>query len=156
MTEVPPIPPGNQAFAQAMSRSSTPRLSEPASPSPVQRLPPPLAFLAEVFTDMRDSLQLDPALVPNLTPQALLTISAGEGSTLSILSATISGMVAINNQLDTMSNQLWALSKENGELRTKLHDISSVLANEIASAEDLDTHTTSVRDLSHRLSAPRP
>ena len=125
MTEVPPIPPGNQAFAQAMSRSSSPRLSEPAAPSPVQRLPPPLAFLAEVFSETRDSLQLDSTLVPNLTPQALHTISAGEGSTLSILCATVSGIVAITNQLDTVSIQLSALTKENGGLCTKLHDISS-------------------------------
>ena len=156
MTEVPPIPPCNQAFAQAMSRSSTPRLCEPASPFPVQRLPPPLAFLAEVFSETRDSLQLDPTLVPNLTPQALHTISTGEGSTLSILCATVSGILAITNQLDTVSTQLSALAKENGELRTKLHDISSVLANEVASAEDLEALSTSVRDLSHRVSARKP
>ena len=156
MTEVPPIPPGNQAFAQATSRSSTPHLSELASPSPVQRLPPPLAFLAEIFSDTRDSLQLDPTLVPNLTPQALHTISAGEESTLSILCATVSGIVAITNQLDTVSTQLSALTKENGELCTKLHDISSALANDVASAEDLEALSTSVRDLSHRVSAPKP
>ena len=111
-----------------MSRSSTPPLSEPSSPSPVQRLPPPLAFLAEVFSETRDSLQLDPTLVPNLTPQALHTISVGEGLTLSISCATVSGIVAITNQLDTLTTQLSALTKENGEPRTKLHDISSVLA----------------------------
>src|ERR1700761_1632066 len=156
MTEVPPIPPGNQAFAQAMSRSSTPHLSEPASPPPLPRLSPPLSFLAEVFSETRDSLQLDPALVSNLTPQALHTISAGEGSTLSILCATVSGIVAITNQLETVSTQLSALAKENVELHTKLHDISSVLANDVASAEDLETLSTSVRDLSHWVSAPRP
>ena len=156
MTEVPPIPRGNQAFAQAMSRSSTPRLSEQASPLPVQRLPPPLVFLAEVFTDTRDSLQLDPTFVPNLTPQALHTFLTGEGSTLSILCATVSGIVAITNQLDTVSTQLATLTKENGELQTKLHDISSVLANEVASTENLEAVSTSVRDLSHILSAPRP
>ena len=156
MTEVPLIPPGNQAFTQAMSRSSTPGLSEPASPSPVQRLPPPLAFLAETFSDTRDNLQLDPTLVPNLTPQALHTISAGEGSTMSILCATVSGIVAITNQLDTVSTQLAALAKENKELRNKLHDISSILANEVASAEDLEELPNSVHDLSHRVSAPKP
>ena len=138
-----------------MSRSATPCLSEPASPSPVQRLTSPLAFLAEVLTETRDSLHLDPALVPNLTPQALHTISAGEGSTLSILCATVSRIVAITNQLDTVSTQLAALAKENGELRTKLHDISSVLANEVASADDLEALSISVRDLSHRVTAPK-
>ena len=64
--------------------------------------------------------------------------------------------MAITNQLDTVSTQLAALAKENGELRTKLHDISSVLANEVASADDLEELSTSVRDLSHRVSAPRP
>ena len=156
MTEVPPIPPGNQAFAQVMSRSSTPHLSKPASPSPVQGLLPSLAFLTEGFTETWDRLHLDRALVPNLTPQALHTISAGEGSTLSILCATVSGIVAITNQLDTLSTQLSALSKQKGELRTKLYDILSVLAKEVASAEDLNTLATSVRDLSHCLLAPRP
>ena len=158
MMEVSPIPPGNHAFAQAMSRSSTLRLTEPASPSPVQRIPPPLAVLPEVFTETRDSLHLNPALVPNLTrgPQALHTISAGEGTTLSILCATVSGIVAITNQLDTVTTQLSALAKENGVLHTKLNDISSVLANEVATADDLDSLATLVRDLSHRLSAPWP
>ena len=156
MMEVPPIPAGNQAFAQAMSKSSTPHLSEPASPSPVQRLPPALAFLAEVFSNTRDSLRLDLTLVPNLTPQALHTISAAEGSTLSILCATVSGIVAITNQLDTVSMQLSALAKKNRKLRTKLHDISSVLTNEVASAEDLEALSTSLRDLSHWVSASRP
>ena len=64
--------------------------------------------------------------------------------------------MAITNQLDTVSTQLAALIKENGELRTKLHDISSVLANEVASAEDLEKLFTSVRDLAHRVSAPGP
>ena len=122
----------------------------------MQRLPPPLAFLAEVFSDTRDSLRLDPTLVPILTTQALHTISAGEGSPLSILCATVSGIVVITEQLDTMSTQLSALVKENRELRTKLHDISSVLANEVASDEDLEALSTSVRDLSHQVSAPRP
>ena len=54
-----------------------------------------------------------------------------------------------------MSTQLAALAKENGELRTKLHDISLVLANEVASPEDLEELSTSFRDLSHRVSAPR-
>ena len=108
---------------------------------------PPLAFLREVFSNTRDSLQLDPTLVLNLMPKAPQTILAGEGSTLFILCATVSGIVAISNQLDTVASQLAALAKENGELRTKLHDISSILANEVVSVDDLETLSTSVPDL---------
>ena len=43
MTEIPPILPGNQELARAISRAGTPRLAEPASPSPSQRTTAPLA-----------------------------------------------------------------------------------------------------------------
>jgi len=49
LIEVPPIPPGNQALAAAISRANTPRLQEPPSPSPSAQPSSPLAFLAETF-----------------------------------------------------------------------------------------------------------
>ena len=96
MTEVTPIPPGNQELARAISRAGTPRLTEPASPSPAQRTTAPLEFLSDLFTETRDNLPLPPQLVQNLSPHALSTISAGEGSILSILCAAVSGIVTIN------------------------------------------------------------
>ena len=154
--EIPPIPPGNQELARAISRTGTPRLAEPASPSPTQRTTAPLEFLSDLFAETRDSLRLPPQLVQNLSPHALSTISAGEGSILSILCAAVSGIVTINKQLNTLNTRLVELSKENEQLRAKIHDVSSVLANDVATSEELRPLNSALRDLSHRVSAPPP
>ena len=154
--EIPPIPPGNQELARAISRAGTPRLAEPASPSPTQRTTAPLEFLSDLFTETRDSLRLPPQLVQNLSPHALSIISAGEGSILSILCAAVSGIVTINKQLDTVNTRLVELSRENEQLREKIHDVSSVLANDVATSEELRPLNSALRDLSHRVSAPPP
>ena len=156
MSEIPHIPPGNQELARAISRTGTPRLTEPASPSPSQRTTAPLEFLSDLFAETRDSLRLPPQLVQNLSPHALSTISAGEGSILSILCAAVSGIVTINKQLDTVNTSLVELSKENEKLGDKIHDVSSVLANEVANSEELCPLNSALRDLSHRVSAPPP
>ena len=113
MSEIPPIQPGNQELARASSRAGAPRLTEPASPSPSQRTTAPLEFLSDLFSETRESLRLPPKLVQNLSPHAISTISAGEGSILSILCAAVSGIVTINKQLDTVNIRLVELSKEN-------------------------------------------
>ena len=158
MTEVPHIPPGNQELARAISRAGTPRLTEPASasPSPSQRTTAPLEFLFDLFAETRDSLRLPPQLVQNLSPHALSTISAGEGSILSILCAAVLGIVTINKQLDTVNTRLVELPKENEQLREKIQDVSSVLANDVATSEELDPLNSALLDLSHRVSAPPP
>jgi len=68
LMETPPIPTGNQALVAAISRDNTPRLTEPLSPLPSHRPSPPLAFLAEVFSETRNSPQLSPNMVDNLSP----------------------------------------------------------------------------------------
>ena len=155
MSEIPHIHPGNQELARAIPRAGTPRLTEPASPAPCQRIAPPLEFLSDLFSEKRDSLSLPPELVQNLSPHALTTISAGEGSILSILCAAVSGIVTINKQLDTVNTRLVELSKENEQLRERIHDVSSVLANDVATSEELPLNSA-LRDLSHRVSAPPP
>ena len=137
MSEIPPTPSGNQELTRAISGARTPRLTEPASPSPSQRTTAPLEFLSDLFTETRDSLRLPPHLVQNLSPHALSTISAGEGSILSILCAAVSGIMTINKKLDTVNIRLVELSKENEQLREKIHDFSSVLANDLATSEEL-------------------
>ena len=154
--EIPPIPPGNQELARAISRAGIPRLAEPASHSPTQRTTAPLEFLSDLFTETRDSLRLPPQLVQNLSPHALSTISAGEGSILSILCAAVLGIVTINKQLDTVNTRLVELSKENEQLRETIHDVSSVLANDVATSVELRPLNSALRDLSHRVSAPPP
>ena len=156
MSEIPPIPPGNQELARAISRAGTPSLSEPASPSLSQRTTAPLECLSDLFAETRDSLRLPPQLVQNISPHALSTISAGEGSILSILCAAVSDIVTINKQLDTVNTRLVELSKENEQLREKIHDVSSVLANVVATSEELRPLNSALRDLSHRVSAPTP
>lgn len=100
----------------AISQANTPHLQETSSPSPSATNPSPLlGFLAELFSGTRNSLQLNPYLVHDLSPHALQTITAGEGSTLSILSTTVSGIVAIITQGDTVTNQLAQIRNENQE-----------------------------------------
>ena len=48
------------------------------------------------------------------------------------------------------------LSKETEQLREKIHDVSSVLANDVAISEELRPLNSALRDLSHRVSAPPP
>jgi len=104
--EIPPNTPGYQALAAATSLANTPWLQDPPSPSPSAEPSFPLAFRAKIFSETRNSLQLNPDRVQDLSPHPLQTITAGEGSTLSILCATVSGIVAITTQLDTVNTQL--------------------------------------------------
>ena len=153
MTQLPPIPTANQAMAHAISKASTPRLSQPASPSPAGRTPPPLTFLGNIFAETREAIGLDRSLVQNLSRNDLRTISAGEGSILSILCAAVSGIGAITKQLDEANTSLKTLQKANDNLRTSLHALALMVANETASTEDVRTLSNAIRDVSHRLSA---
>src|ERR1700712_1058099 len=109
---ISPIPPGNQALAQALFRAETPRLVEPRSRSPSNRPSLPLAFLAKLLSETCDNLRLSPRLVQDLSPETLQTITAGEGSILTLLCATVLGIVAIASQLDTVTTQLAELQRE--------------------------------------------
>ena len=115
-----------------------------------------MEFLSDLFSETRESLRLPPQLVQNHSPHALSTISAGEGSILSILCAAVSGIVTINKRLDTVNTRLWELAKENEQLPEKIHDVSAVLANDVATSEELRPLNSALHDLSHRVSAPPP
>ena len=156
LIEISPIPPGNQALAAAISRANTPHLQEPPSPSPSAQASPPLALLAETFSETRDSLQLNPDLVQDRSPHDLQTITAGEGSISSILCATVSGIVAITTQLATVNTHLPGIRKENRELSSKVHDLSSMVANESATHEDIRPLQSAPRDLSHHGTTTAP
>jgi len=84
--------------------------------------------------------------VQDLSPHALQTITAGEGCILSVLCATVSGIVAITTQLDTVNTQLSEFRKENPELRTKIYDLSSMVANEVPTHEDIRPLQSALRD----------
>jgi len=156
LMEMPPIPPGNQALAAAISRANSPRLQEPPSPSPSAQPSPPLAFLAEIFTETRNSLQLNPDWIQDLSPHALQTITAGEGSIPSILCTTVSGIVAITTQLDTVNHQLSEIRKANPELHSNLHELSSKIANESGTHEYIRPLLPALGDLSHRMTTTVP
>jgi len=123
LMEIQPIPPGNQALGAAISCANTPRLQEPPAPSPTAQPSPPLTFLVAIVTETWNSLQLNPNLVQDLSAPPLQTMTAGEGSILSILCATVSGIVAMTTQLDTVATHLSEIRKENQELRSNLHDL---------------------------------
>jgi len=95
--EIQLIPPGKQALAAVISRANSPRLQELPSPSPSAQTSLPLSFGAETFTQIRNSLQLNPDLVQDLFPHALQSITTGEGFICSILCTTVSGIVAVTN-----------------------------------------------------------
>ena len=156
LMEIAPIPPGNQALAAAISRASTPRLQEPTSLSPSGQTSPPLAFLALIFPETRDSLQLNPDLVQDLFPRSLQSVTAGEGSILSILCATVPGIMAITTQLKTVTTRLSEIRKENQGLRSNLHDLASKVAKESVTCEDICPIQAVLRDLSHRVTTTAP
>ena len=116
--------------------------------------PAPLAFLVEISSQNRNSLQLNPDLVQDLDPHALQTIIAGEGSTLSILCATVSGIVAITMQLDIITYQLGNICKENQELGSNVHALSSRVANKSATLDDISPLQSALHDLSDHVAAP--
>ena len=89
-------------------------------------------------------------------PHALQSIMAGERSILSILRATVSGILDITTQLDTVTAQLSEVRKENQELRTNLHTPSSLVANESATHEDIRPVQSALRNLSHRVISAAP
>ena len=156
LIEIPPIPPGNQALAAPISRANTPYLQEPSSPSPSAQPSAPLAFLAEILMETSNSLQLNPELVQDLSPHALQTITAGEGSILAILCATVSGIIAITTQLDTGTTQLSEIRKENQQLLSNLHNLSCRVANESATHEDIRPLQSALHDLSYKVTTPAP
>ena len=128
--EPPHRHPGIQALAAAISRANTPPLPELPFPSPSNRPFSPLVFLVETFSETRKSLQLSSTPAKDLSPKALQTITASEGSILFILFATVSGIMAITTQLETVTNQLAELRKESSKLHTDLDNLCSKVVYE--------------------------
>jgi len=99
---------------------------------------------------------VNPDRVQDLSPHALQRITTGAGCILSILCATVSAIVAITTQLDTVTTQLSAIRKENQELHSNLHALSSTIANNSATHEDIRPLQTVLHDLSHRVTSTPP
>ena len=82
-------------------------------------------------------------------------MSAGEGSILSILCATVSGIVAINKQMDNANTTFKELQKQNDKLGTAIHDIFSKIANETTSSEDVRNLNNTIRDVSYHTASAK-
>ena len=156
LIEIQSIAIGNQGLTVAISRTNTLGLPVPQSLTPTARPSPPRTFLAESFSEMRSSLQLNWDLVQDLSPHARQTVTPCEEYILSIFYATLSGIVAIMTQLDTVTNPFTEVCEENHQLDSSLHELSSRVAKEIATREDIAPLQSALRALSHRVSASAP
>jgi len=83
----------------------------------------------KVFLRPGSAYNSSPDLVQALSSHALQTIKVGEGSLLCILCATVSDIVAITIQIETVTSQLAKIWNENQDLFSNLHDLFSRVAN---------------------------
>lgn len=74
---------------------------------------------------------------PRAFPQAQRTLTAREGSILSIIYVTVSGIVAITTHLYSVTKKRSEVGLGNQELGTNLHELSSPVANEMTSHEEI-------------------
>jgi len=116
---------------------------------------------------MRQLAQARSAL--RLSNQDFLDLSADaqagtlpiESITIVLLSQLVEGLVTVSHELSGVNQAVANISEENENLREELHDISSQLANLPHTQEQQTTPgiadlQASIRDLSHRVSAPIP
>jgi len=105
--------------------------------------------------------RLNPRDLRDCSAETLANTIPAESTTVTLLSQLIKGLVTISHELSGVSQKLATISQENEAIREELHDISSQLAN-LPPAQDqsppqaLADLQASIRDLSHRVSAPVP
>ena len=122
----------------------------------------PLAFMAEQLAQARSALRLNPLDLADFSAETLANTMPTESTTVSLLSQLVKGLVTISHELSGVSQKLATIYQENEAIREELHDISSELANLPPPPQDnspphaLADLQASIRDLSHRLSAPIP
>jgi len=150
------LPPGNAAFG---------RLSALNSPHPLRSGTPstdhPIEFMMRQHAQARSALRLSNQDFPDLSPDAPAGTLPIESITIVLLSQLVQGLVTVSHELSGVNQAVPTISEENENLREKLHDISSQLANfpstqEQQTAPGIPDLQASIRDLSHRVSAPIP
>jgi len=109
----------------------------------------------------RSALRLSSQDFPDLSPDAQAGTLPVESITIVLLSQLVQGLVTISHELSGVTQAVATISEENENLREELHDISSQLANlpptqEQTTAPGIADLQASIRDLSHRVSAPIP
>ena len=117
--------------------------------------------MAEQLAQARSALRLNPRDLPDFRAATLANTIPAESTTVALLSQLVKGLVTISHELAGVSQKLATISQENEAIREELHDVSSQLANlpptqDQSSPQALADLQASIRNLSHRVSAPVP
>jgi len=109
----------------------------------------------------RSALRLSNPDFPDLSPDAQAGTLPIDSITVVLLSQLVQGLVTVSHELSGVTQAVATISEENENLREELHDITSQLANlprnqEQQNAPGIADLQASIRDLSHRVSAPIP
>jgi len=150
------LPPGNATFGR-LSALNSPLPSHSGTPSTDH----PIEFMMRQLAQARSALRLSNQDLPDLSPDAQTGTLPIESITIVLLSQLVQGLVTVSHELSGVTQAVATISKENENLRDELHDISSQLANlphtqEQQTPPGIADLQASIRDLSHRVSAPIP
>jgi len=149
------LPTGNAAFGR-LSALNFPLLSRSGTPSTDHLI----EFMMRQLAQARSALRLSNQDFPDLSPDAQAGTLPIESITIVLLSQLVQGLVTVSHELSGVTQAVATISEENENLREELHDISSQLANlpaqEQQTAPGIADLQASIRDLSHRVSAPIP
>jgi len=150
------LPPGNAAFGRlsALNSPLPSRLGTPSTDHPIE-------FMMRQLALARSTLRLSNQDFADLSPDAQAGTLPIESIRIVLLSQLVQGLVTVSHELSGVTQAVATISEENENLREELHDISSQLANlphtqEQQTAPAIADLQASIRDLSHRVSAPNP
>jgi len=150
------LPPGNAAFGRLSALNSP--LPSPSGKSSTDHS---IKFMMRQLAQARSPLWLSNQDFPELSPDAQAGTLPIESITIVLLCQLVQGLVTVSHELSGVTQVVATISKENGNLREELHDISSQLANlphtqKQQTARGIADLQASISDLSHRVSAPIP
>jgi len=150
------LPPGNAAFGR-LSALNSPLPSRSGTPSTDH----PIQFMIRQLAQARSALRLSNQDFPDLSPDEQAGTLPIESIMIVLLSQLVQGLVTVSHELSGVTQAVATISEENENLREELHDISSQLANlshaqEQQTAPGIADLQASIRDMSHRVSAPTP
>jgi len=150
------LPPGNEAFGR-LSALNSPLPSRSGTPSTDH----PIEFMMRQLAQARSAHRLSNQDFPDLSPDAQAGTLPIESITIVLLSQLVQGLVTVSHELSRVTPAVATISEENNNLREELHDISSQRANlpytqEQQNGPGIADLPASIRDLSHRVSAPIP
>jgi len=113
------------------------------------------------LVEERSALRLRNEDFLDLSPDAQAGTLPIESITIVLLSQLLQGLVTVSHELSEVTPPVATISEDNEILREELHDISSQLANlphtqQQQTSPGIADLQASIRDLSHRVSAPIP